>query len=79
MLGHGMIAVHYAATSMKPTKLLSGGSPANNRPPEIDENIGAAQVSLSDADAAQIEDLMSDVAGHVDVFRPFRWAMEVWS
>jgi aryl-alcohol dehydrogenase-like predicted oxidoreductase len=48
-------------------------------PAEIEENVGAAQVSLSDTDAAQIEDIMSDVAGRVDVFRPFRWAMEVWT
>jgi aryl-alcohol dehydrogenase-like predicted oxidoreductase len=47
-------------------------------PAEIDENIGAAQVNLSDDDVAQIEDIMADVAGRVDVFRPFRWAMEVW-
>ncbi len=47
-------------------------------PAEIDENVGAAQVSLSDDDVAQIEDIMADVAGRVDVFRPFRWAMEVW-
>jgi len=47
-------------------------------PAEIDENVGAAQVSLSDADAAHIEEIMSDVAGRVDVFRPFSWAMEVW-
>jgi aryl-alcohol dehydrogenase-like predicted oxidoreductase len=48
-------------------------------PAEIDENIGAAQVRLSDADAAQIEAIMADVAGRVDVFRPFSWAMEVWT
>ena len=47
-------------------------------PAEIEENVGAAQVRLSAADAAQIEDIMADVAGRVDVFRPFRWAMEVW-
>jgi aryl-alcohol dehydrogenase-like predicted oxidoreductase len=47
-------------------------------PAEIEENIGAAQVSLSDDEAAQIEAIMTDVAGRVDVFRPFRWAMEVW-
>ena len=47
-------------------------------PAEIEENIGAAQVRLSDDDAAQIEAIMADAAGLVDVFRPFRWAMEVW-
>ena len=47
-------------------------------PAEIEENVGAARVRLSDAEAAQIEDIMADVAGKVDVFRPFRWAMEVW-
>ena len=44
----------------------------------LEENIGAAQVHLSDDDAAQIEAIMADAAGRVDVFRPFRWAMEVW-
>ena len=48
-------------------------------PAEIEENVGAAQVRLSDDDAAQIEALMADVAGKVDVFRPFSSAMEVWS
>jgi aryl-alcohol dehydrogenase-like predicted oxidoreductase len=48
-------------------------------PAEIEENVGAAQVSLSDTDAAQIEDIMSNVAGRVDIFRPYRWAMEVWT
>ena len=32
-------------------------------PAEIEENVGAAQVQLSDDDAARIEALMSDVAG----------------
>jgi aryl-alcohol dehydrogenase-like predicted oxidoreductase len=48
-------------------------------PAEIEENIGAAQVSLSDADAAQIESIMSGAAGQVEVFRPFRAAMEAWN
>ncbi len=47
-------------------------------PAEIEENIVAARVSLSDDDAAEIEEIMADAAGRVDVFRPFRWAMEVW-
>jgi len=34
---------------------------------------GAAQVSLSDDDVRQIEEIMADIAGRVDVFRPFRW------
>jgi aryl-alcohol dehydrogenase-like predicted oxidoreductase len=48
-------------------------------PAEIEENVGAATAALSDADVAQIEDIMSGVAGRVDVFRPFKWAMEVWT
>jgi L-glyceraldehyde 3-phosphate reductase len=48
-------------------------------PAEIEENVLAAQVTLSDADVAQIEATMSDVAGRVEVFRPFSSAMEVWS
>jgi aryl-alcohol dehydrogenase-like predicted oxidoreductase len=48
-------------------------------PAEIEENVGAAQVSLSDDEAARIEAVMSDIAGRVDVFRPFSSAMEVWS
>jgi aryl-alcohol dehydrogenase-like predicted oxidoreductase len=47
-------------------------------PAEIEENVGAARVQLSEHDVARIEDLMSGAAGRVDVFRPFRWAMEVW-
>jgi aryl-alcohol dehydrogenase-like predicted oxidoreductase len=47
-------------------------------PAEIEENVGAAQVRLSDDDAARIEAIMDQAAGRVDVFRPFRWAMEVW-
>ena len=43
-----------------------------------EENVGAAQVRLSDDDAARIEAIMDQAAGRVDVFRPFRWAMEVW-
>ena len=48
-------------------------------PAEIEENVGAAGVSLSDADVAEIERIMDQAAGRVDVFRPFSWAMEVWS
>jgi aryl-alcohol dehydrogenase-like predicted oxidoreductase len=48
-------------------------------PAEIEENVVAATVNLSDQDVAQIEELMSDVAGRVDVFRPFKPAMEVWT
>jgi aryl-alcohol dehydrogenase-like predicted oxidoreductase len=47
-------------------------------PAEIEENVGAAQVSLSEADVAAIEALMAEAKGQVQVFRPFRWAMEVW-
>ena len=48
-------------------------------PAEIEENVGAADVSLSDDEAAHIERIMDQAAGRVDVFRPFGWAMEVWS
>jgi aryl-alcohol dehydrogenase-like predicted oxidoreductase len=48
-------------------------------PAEIEENVGAARVSLSDADVAEIERIMDQAAGRVDVFRPFSWAMEVWA
>ena len=48
-------------------------------PAEIEDNVGAAAVSLSDAEAAQIESLMAQAVGRVDAFRPFGSAMEVWS
>ena len=48
-------------------------------PAEIEENVGAANVQLSDADVAEIEHVMDQAAGRVEVFRPFGWAMEVWS
>jgi aryl-alcohol dehydrogenase-like predicted oxidoreductase len=47
-------------------------------PAEIEENVGAAQVHLSDDDVGRIQAIMDQAAGRVDVFRPFRWAMEVW-
>jgi aryl-alcohol dehydrogenase-like predicted oxidoreductase len=47
-------------------------------PAEIEENVGAARVQLSGHDVTRIEEIMSSAAGRVDVFRPFRWAMEVW-
>lgn len=47
-------------------------------PAEIEENVGAANVTLSDADVAEIEAIMDQARGRVNVFRPFRWAMEVW-
>jgi aryl-alcohol dehydrogenase-like predicted oxidoreductase len=47
-------------------------------PAEIQENVGAAQVELSDADVARIEAIMDDAHGRVNVFRPFGWAMRVW-
>ena len=48
-------------------------------PAEIEENVGAANVTLSDEDGRRIEELMDEARGRVDVFRPFGWAMEVWS
>ena len=48
-------------------------------PAEIEENVGAANVKLSEADVAEIESLMDQAAGRVDVFRPFSSAMEVWA
>ena len=48
-------------------------------PAEIEENVGAARVELSDADAARIEAIMDEARGRVNVFRPFSWAMQVWS
>jgi aryl-alcohol dehydrogenase-like predicted oxidoreductase len=47
-------------------------------PAEIQENVGAASVELSDADVARIEAIMDDARGRVHVFRPFGWAMRVW-
>jgi len=48
-------------------------------PAEIEENVGAATVELSDADDRQIRSIMGEAKGRVDVFRPFSWAMQVWS
>jgi aryl-alcohol dehydrogenase-like predicted oxidoreductase len=48
-------------------------------PNEIEENVAAATISLSDAEVARIEAIMAEAAGRVDAFRPFGWAMEVWS
>jgi aryl-alcohol dehydrogenase-like predicted oxidoreductase len=48
-------------------------------PAEIEENIGAADVPLTDADVARIERIMDEAQGQVSVFRPFSAAMEVWS
>jgi aryl-alcohol dehydrogenase-like predicted oxidoreductase len=48
-------------------------------PAEIEENVGAADLSLSDDEAATIERIMAEAAGQVQVFRPFSWAMEVWT
>jgi len=48
-------------------------------PAEIEENVGAASISLTDTEVAQIESIMSQAAGQVNVFRPYGWAMEVWS
>jgi myo-inositol catabolism protein IolS len=48
-------------------------------PAEIEENVGAAQVELSAAEVAQIEAIMDQAHGKVNVFRPFKWAMEVWT
>ena len=48
-------------------------------PAEIEENVGAADITLSDAEVAQIEGIMSEAAGQVHVFRPYSWAMEVWT
>ena len=47
-------------------------------PAEIEENVGAATVTLSDNDVAEIEAIMDQAQGRVEVFRPFRWAMEPW-
>jgi aryl-alcohol dehydrogenase-like predicted oxidoreductase len=48
-------------------------------PSEIEENVGAADIVLSDAEVAKIESIMSEAAGQVHVFRPYAWAMEVWT
>jgi aryl-alcohol dehydrogenase-like predicted oxidoreductase len=47
-------------------------------PAEIEENVGAANVSLSDDDARRIETIMDQARGRVEAFRPFAWAMQVW-
>ena len=48
-------------------------------PAEIEENVGAAQVSLTDDEVARIEAIMAGAQGQVNVFRPFSQAMEVWA
>jgi aryl-alcohol dehydrogenase-like predicted oxidoreductase len=48
-------------------------------PAEIEENFEAANVSLSDPEALQIEAIMSEARGRVEAFRPYGWAMQVWS
>ena len=45
-------------------------------PAEIEDNVGAAAISLSDAEAVQIESLMAEAAGRVEAFRPFGSAMD---
>lgn len=47
-------------------------------PAEIEENVEAANVTLTEGDLAEIHAIMDQARGRVDVFRPFRWAMEVW-
>jgi aryl-alcohol dehydrogenase-like predicted oxidoreductase len=48
-------------------------------PAEIEENVGAANVSLSEEDVRRIEAIMDQARGRVEVFRPFGWAMQVWT
>jgi myo-inositol catabolism protein IolS len=48
-------------------------------PAEIKENVGAATVQLSEEDVSRIRGIMGEAKGRVDVFRPFSWAMQVWS
>jgi aryl-alcohol dehydrogenase-like predicted oxidoreductase len=48
-------------------------------PAEIEENVGAAEVVLSDDEVAHIESIMDEAQGKVNVFRPFGAAGEVWS
>lgn len=48
-------------------------------PAEIEENVGAASVSLSPSEVAQIEGIMAEAQGLVSAFRPFGAAMERWS
>jgi aryl-alcohol dehydrogenase-like predicted oxidoreductase len=48
-------------------------------PAEIQENVGAANVSLSDADVQRIEAIMDEARGRIDVFRPYGWAMQAWT
>ena len=48
-------------------------------PAEIEENIGAAALALSDDEVAHIQSIMDDAHGKVNVFRPFGAAMEVWT
>jgi aryl-alcohol dehydrogenase-like predicted oxidoreductase len=47
-------------------------------PAEIEENVGATTISLSEAEVAEIESMMAQAAGQVSAFRPYSWAMEVW-
>jgi aryl-alcohol dehydrogenase-like predicted oxidoreductase len=46
---------------------------------EINEDLAATRTTLSDADLADIDGIMSGSTGRVDVFLPFRWAMERWN
>jgi aryl-alcohol dehydrogenase-like predicted oxidoreductase len=48
-------------------------------PAEIEENVGAATISLSDDEVAQIEEIMDEARGRVTAFRPYGWAMQVWN
>lgn len=48
------------------------------KPSEVEENLGALDVALSDDDLARIDEIMRGAAGLVSTFRPFGAANEVW-
>jgi aryl-alcohol dehydrogenase-like predicted oxidoreductase len=48
-------------------------------PAEIEENVQAVNVLLSEQDVERIEAIMAGAAGRIDVFRPFLPALEVWT
>ncbi len=56
------------------TAIVGARSPA-----ELRENMAATRTTLSDSDLALIEHIMLGSVGQVDVFLPFRWAMESWA
>jgi aryl-alcohol dehydrogenase-like predicted oxidoreductase len=74
----GVPVSHLALAWVLRNPVVSTALVGARNPAEVDDNLRGAQLTLSSADVARIEEILADAAGTIRAFTPLRPALERW-